>query len=145
MEEIPNLFAIHPTEVSTLNVERNVSKYRGSCFKAEYKNTFKINSNRTFYGRIIDLQPVLNGGKIEGVRLLYKRGRFAGGKWTEDHKVHDDPFGPFSDLARYVAEVKMKGPNDDEPVVRSYPQWALSNDSPTDNNMRLTLTLFLGL
>ena len=145
MEEIPNLFATLPDESSTLDSGRNASKYRGQVFKAEYKNTYKINSNRTFFGRVLDLQPVFEDKTLQGVRVMYKRGKFVNDRWTEEQEVRDDNFGPFTALNRFAAEVKLKGPDDDEPISRVFPQWALSHDSPGNENMRLTITMLPAL
>jgi hypothetical protein len=147
----PNLFAPGNAN-SNLCEGRPVSAYAGTVFQAEYGNTFKLGSKRRFFGRIVDLQPHLVEGKVQGVTILYKKGRFEDNAWSEDNALEEHTFGPFDSLSSSTVQVNIptqKEEGEEAPPERKAKSsmWALNQQQRPDQevNHQLTLKLMPGV
>lgn len=153
-QEKINLFSVVEGTRSTIDSTRDISLHRGKCFKMVYRDTQKLKLHRELYGRIVDLQPIFAEGRLQGIRLLYRRGRWDGTGWTESRELQDSNFGPFDTLSTIEAEVKIPGEDiddDGKPMKRALsfkaPAFALSQavEHSTGKKRQMLFVLLPGM
>lgn len=106
-EETFNLFSTTPDTVSTIEPTRSISLYQGRIFQMVYRDRAKLRIRREVYGRLVDLQPILEKGKLYGIRLLFRLGTWDGVKWREDKELKDYNYGPFDTMSVLEEEISM--------------------------------------
>lgn len=145
-DELPNIFA-HTQEPSTIRKGAFQSSYVGMCFLASYEDVHKMQSRREFLGRLLDLQPEIEHGKLVGIRMLYRTGSMDGEVWREGVEVRNDVFGPFDQNAKSEASIRFPGEDESMIIRHKVVTFALSQSDGRDfdKNMRLKLQLVPGM
>ena len=109
---------------STIVPTRKVSWFAGRVFDATYGIRHNPNSQTNILGRLMDLQPVMEGSRIEGLRLQFRlceRGKDGSVGQSEDREVRDLNLGPFDTVYQTPITARIQGGGDDDTRDLSVP------------------------
>lgn len=102
---------------STLVPSRRVSWFAGKVFRATYGIRNTPNSQTKVLGRLMDLQPAMEGGKIAGLMIqfrLYEEGNSGAIRQSQDREVRNLNLGPFDTVLRETVTASAPGQQADD-------------------------------
>lgn len=146
-----SLFAQAKRPIWSTITQRHVSFFAGRVFAAKYGIRKAPNSYTNILGRLIDLQPMFESGKVRGVRLLFRlceensEGHVR--QHHSDRNMKDLSLGPFDTVYQtpVTATVKEAGEEIVFPIGNFENTYAMicENRNPGEENRFLHISFRL--
>ncbi len=102
---------------STIVPSRRVSWFAGKVFRATYGVRNNPNSQTKILGRLMDLQPAMDEGKITGLHLQFRlceEGKGGEVRQAQDREIRNLNLGPFDTVLRETVTGSAPGQQADD-------------------------------